>query len=381
MAAGSNELKPPIYASLALAFASFGDAFLYPFLPLNYSAVGVPIAWIGILLSINRFVRILSNARIVRLLEKYGLRTVTIIAVAFAIVSTAGYAIASGVVVWAIFRVIWGLSFSAMRISTLGYALHTSKQGFALGLTKGIQEAGPLMSLILASFILKYLETTSVFLLLTLLSLPALYFAWRLPRLDNKLTSIGSKVRLRFPSLINSITFVSSFLIDGVIVVVLGVLFVNPKGNIPLTSAAALAALYLGYRRLCLVALSPAGGRLADKIGIGKLFNISLAGVIIGLSVIASGRIEIGVILLFTFYSINVSITPGNISSWQNTRLSAVAENATWRDIGAAVGTLAGGFILASDYQKPVIVFAIFSLALLFCFHLGATNKFFYLWK
>jgi MFS family permease len=140
-----DRLKAPLYASLSLAFASFGDAFLYPFLPVNSISVGVPVVWIGVLLSINRFVRIISNSWMVHLFSKYGLRLITIIAVLLAITSTAGYAFANTIFLWLIFRVVWGLSFSAMRISTLGYALQHTQQGFVLGLTRGIQESGPMI--------------------------------------------------------------------------------------------------------------------------------------------------------------------------------------------------------------------------------------------
>jgi hypothetical protein len=37
-------IKASAFAALALAFASFGDAFLYPFLPVNFESVGIPVA-------------------------------------------------------------------------------------------------------------------------------------------------------------------------------------------------------------------------------------------------------------------------------------------------------------------------------------------------
>jgi MFS transporter, DHA1 family, multidrug resistance protein len=92
-------LKAPAFAALALAFASFGDAFLYPFLPVNFNDVGIPVVWVGLLLSVNRFVRILANTVIVHALAKYGLRSVMIVAVMLAVVSTLGYGIATGLIV------------------------------------------------------------------------------------------------------------------------------------------------------------------------------------------------------------------------------------------------------------------------------------------
>lgn len=376
--------KAPAYASLALAFASFGDAFLYPFLPVNSISVGVPVVWIGVLLSINRFVRIFSNTWMVHLFSKYGLRMITIIAVLVAITSTAGYAIANSIFIWLVFRVAWGLSFSAMRISTLGYALQQSRQGFALGLTKGIQETGPMIALFMVPVLLNYFNTTTIFLLLAGFSLPALYFAWKLPDREDRTPAMTENVFFKFPTMLNSITFVSAFLIDGIIVVVLGILFLHYKGNITLLTATTLAAIYLGYRRICLVAFSPAGGWLADRVGLGKVFNLSLAAVIIGLVMLTYGWIELGSIIVFTFYSINVAITPGKISHQQIHPLSAVAGNATWRDIGAAVGTLTGGLLLTSDYLTTILIIAIFSLTLLLIIHLGKTRstfKLLYSWK
>ncbi len=380
----NNNMKTPVYASLALAFAGIGDAFLYPFLPVNNFQVGVPVLWVGVLLSVNRFVRVFSNAWMVHLFSKYGLRTITIIAVSVAIISTAGYAIAVSVFMWLAFRICWGLSFSAMRISTLGYALQHSKYGFALGLTKGIQEVGPMIALFLAPLLLSYFDKTTIFILLSAISLPALYFAWNLPKINDRTPSLVRKTFLQFPTTSNAITFVSAFLIDGIIVIVLGILFLHYKGGITLLTATTMAALYLGYRRICLVIFSPASGRMADKIGIVRVFNISLSLMIIGLLALSFGWIETGSFIVFTFYSINSAITPGSLAKDQNHPLAAVAENATWRDIGAAVGTLTGGFLLTSTHLTSFLLFTIFSLTLLLLIHLGTARKalnLLYLWK
>lgn len=380
-----QQLKTPIYASLALAFASFGDAFLYPFLPLNALQVGVPIVWVGVLLSINRFVRIFSNTWMVHLFAKFGLRLITIIAVLLAITSTAGYAIASGILFWLIFRILWGLSFSAMRISMLGYALQQPKQGLALGISRGVYELGPMATLLLAPILLQYLESDILFMVLAALSLPAIYFAWNLPKSEDKTLPHSSKsIFLKIPSTYNTITFLSSFLIDGILIVVLGILFLHYKSDNTPIVATGLAALYLGYRRVCLVVLSPAGGWMADKIGLNKVFIFSLAFVILGLLILVSGYIEVGALIVFTFYSIHSAITPGNVSESQINPLSSVAENATWRDLGSAIGTLSGGFLISSNHLSVILFTLTLALGLLLLYHLGTAQKAYkllFLWK
>ena len=379
-----NTLKAPVYASLALAFTSFGDAFLYPFLPVNSISVGVPVVWIGVLLSINRFVRILSNAWMVHLFATYGLRVITLIAVLIAILSTAGYAVANSIFLWLVFRVAWGLSFSALRISTIGYALQHTQQGFALGLTRGVQEAGPMIALFLAPVLLATFNLSTLFFVLATLSLPALYFAWTLPKGEDKTPAVLKQSFLKIPSLLNSLTFVTAFLIDGVLIVVLGILFLHYNENISLLTATTLAAFYLGYRRICLVLFSPAGGWVGDKVGLSTMFTVSLALVILGLVLLSFGSIETGAIIIFTFYSMHAALTPGAVSQQKAHPLSAVAENATWKDMGAAVGTLVGGLLLSSDYLTTILLFTIFSLVVLLLIHVGTTQKvlkLLYLWK
>jgi MFS transporter, DHA1 family, multidrug resistance protein len=377
-------LKASAYAALALAFASFGDAFLYPFLPVNFHQVDVPVIWIGLLLSINRFVRILSNTMMLHAFAKYGLRTIMIVAVLLAITSTLGYGFATGLAMWFIFRVMWGLAFSAMRIGTLGYALNNQRQGFALGISRSLQELGPMLSLFFAPVLLQYLKPDQIFYVLALLSFPALYFALRLPTGSDKTQSLRGKWFMQWPSTLNSITLVSAIIIDGIVVVVLGVLFLQYKENISLATATTLAAFYLGYRRVCLVALSPAGGWIADKVGLNHVFNASVLFVILGLILIASGWIATGAVVVFTFYSINSAITPGSASKTNTHSLAAVAENATWRDIGAAVGTLVGGFLISSSYLQNVLQGGIAAMCILLVIHLGTVPPIFkrvFSWK
>jgi len=89
-------------------------------------------------------------------------------------------------------------------------------------------------------------------------------------------------------------------LIDSIVVVVLGVLFLHYS-----ESMTTLAAFYLGYRRICSVELSPAGGWIADKIGMNRVFNISIACVIVGLIVISLGLIGTGVVIVFSLNQVD----------------------------------------------------------------------------
>lgn len=377
-------LKASAFAALTLAFASFGDAFLYPFLPLHFDDVGIPLAWVGLLLSVNRFVRIISNTAIVHALAKYGIRTMVLLAALLAVMSTFGYGIASGWGIWLLFRIMWGLAFSILRLGTLSYALQQQRRGFALGISKGIQEAGPMAALLMTPFILEYFEPAKIFYLLALLSVPSFYFAWQLPRVSDKTQPLKSMNFFQWPSSLNSITFISAMLIDGIVVVVMGVLFLHDGVDVTPITATVLAAFYISYKRVCLVAFSPVGGWIADRVGFERIFNISTIFVIAGLILILTGWMRTGFIVVFTFYSMNTTVTPGSIAQDNNHSLAAAAENATWRDIGAALGTLLGGFLIASAHLHTVLIVIIFVFICFLFVHLGISLRPFkqlFIWK
>jgi len=54
--------KGVFLSSFAMAFAGLGDALLYPVLPVYGEEMGFSVFWIGVFLSINRFIRIPGNS-------------------------------------------------------------------------------------------------------------------------------------------------------------------------------------------------------------------------------------------------------------------------------------------------------------------------------
>jgi DHA1 family multidrug resistance protein-like MFS transporter len=374
-----QNFQPPVYAALALAFSSFGDAFLYPFLPLHGKNLGMTVAWIGTLLSINRFARIFTNAIVARACGIYGFRLVTVVAVLLAIFSTAGYAFASGMGAWVLCRICWGLSYSVLRLSAIAYSLDHERQGFSLGLSKSIQEAGPMITLIAAPFLFQ-MDVNIVFFTLAVASIPALYFASMLPPKFSVTTPFSLKRFLKFPSAFNLLTFFSAILIEGILVVTIGVLLLSYSDNISILEASILAAFYLGYRRVCLIIFSPFGGWIADRYGLERVFVVSFALFLSGLFLLTSGWIEAGAIIIFAFYSVLSALTPGAVSSTRELPVEAVSENATWRDVGAALGTLAGGLLLASQHVLISILSCTILLSILFLYYTATLDRPFKYW-
>lgn len=367
----NQSLKPSILSALVLAFASFGDAFLYIALPVNGLQMNVPVVWIGFLLSINRFVRIIANQLFAYLFNQFGFRRITIVAAVFAMLTTFSYGMATDVVLWIIARIIWGFCFSALRISSISYSLRNKKQGFSLGLNKGLQELGPIIALLVGPSLLQMTNPSTTFFIFGMVSVSAIIISWYLPELHHIPFDFTFSFNI-IPSSFNLLTFLSSFFIQGILIVTITKLLVSQ--NISLIALSAIAGMYLAYRRICTVFISPFGGIFADKFGLNKVYLTTLFLSASGLLLIAIGFTKTGIITAFTFNSITAALAPSNAIDRAANHLKAVAENSTWSDIGAATGALIAGSFLVSTHLNSVFFIATFALFVACIFHIKTTN-------
>ena len=275
-----------------------------------------------------------------------------------------GYGSGLGVISLVIFRVFWGIAFSILRMSTLAYAFRQDNIGFSLGISRSSQELGPMFALLAGPILLSYFSKESTFFYLALFSLPGLFYAIKLPELNYKPSPTNSGF-LHPPSMPDIITFLVTFAIEGLLIVVIGMFLAKNDVQFSGWMITTLAAGYLAYRRICFILFSPFGGIMADKVGVHKVFNISLLFICIGLAMLLVGWSTIALILIFTFNSVNSSISPAYSSRNRKDKLEAVSTNATWRDIGSATGTFAGGLLLGTSVVSEVFIITTFILVTL----------------
>jgi len=366
----NQKLKPSVISGLVLAFSSFGDAFLYVVLPVNAPQMKVPLVWIGILLSINRFVRIVANQLFANLFHRFGFKKITIAAALLSMITTFYYSHAGGIVVWLTVRIVWGFCYSALRMSAIGYSLQAENRGFSLGLNKGLQEIGPVIALLVGPILLRWMAPSSTFLIFSLLSVPAIILAFYLPEITPSQDKIQFNINF-IPSTFNLLTFLASFFVQGILIVTITKLLAPQSST--MIAIAALAGIYLAYRRICTILIAPLGGIFADKFGIDKTFIISIVLTAVGLLLIANGLTAAGIIVAFTFNSFTSALAPGSIAEGDR-HLTSIAANSTWNDIGTAFGALMSGLLLESDNLNIIFAIATFMLMAACTFHIKTTN-------
>src|SRR5690606_15813109 len=135
-------------AAATLALALPGDTVLYLLLPMYAAEFGVSLAEAGVLLAANRLVRILGYGWVARFYARRGDRPACMLAAATATLCAIGYATLSGF--WALIpmRLLWGLSFAALNLST--QAMATSEPSGAArrnGRSRAIIAVGPVLAL------------------------------------------------------------------------------------------------------------------------------------------------------------------------------------------------------------------------------------------
>lgn len=356
-------MKLPMFASFSLTFALMGDAFLYSFLPVNALSIHVPIIWIGTILSINRFTRILLNPVILRVFSLVGFRIPIIFAATVSVLATAGYGAGFGIAALLLLRVLWGISYSVLRVGAITYAMDYPKKGLALGISQSIVESGPLLALLVGPVLFDLISPGSIFLVIALLSTPGIYFAFNLKDRDWP-PALQFSFKVSFPSIFNRLAFLGAFAVDGMLVVLIGALLIEEQPNWSPVEITAATAGFLIFRRVCSLLISPFAGWSADRYGLVNIYSGSILLISLGLLLATNGWVLSGLMLVFTFYNVNASLAAGAASAGQADVTHAVSNNATFRDAGSAFGALTGGFLLANDNLS--LIFTAITLLLVF---------------
>jgi MFS family permease len=132
-----------------------GDSFLYSLLPLEAKNLGIALPLVGVLLSANRLVRLISNTSASTVFERLGPRLPFLMAVVLSLITTAAYGIGWGFVMFLTARLGWGVAWSALRQG--GYqAVWTgdeSARGRLMGLLWGLIRLGSAASVVLGGYL------------------------------------------------------------------------------------------------------------------------------------------------------------------------------------------------------------------------------------
>jgi MFS family permease len=145
---------PAIAAALVVAASLMGDTLLYTVLPVSAARLGISRPVVGVILSANRWVRLLTNPLAARLYERFPAGALVVVAVAIAALSTATYALPAWLAVFVLGRLLWGFSYSLLRLGSFLAAIDDAQghAGRMIGNTRAIWGVGYLAGAVYAPF-------------------------------------------------------------------------------------------------------------------------------------------------------------------------------------------------------------------------------------
>src|SRR5882757_1029278 len=256
------------HSAIALAVALPSDTCLYLLLPMFAPQFGVSIFEVGLLLAANRLIRIMGYGFVAHFYSRRGDRPTDTLAVIASAIASLGYATISGVWLLLPFRLLWGLAFAALNLSTLAMAT-AEAEGAARrnGRSRAIIAIGPTVALPLGALLAEQLQLgpRAIFFVLTAVALVGLLATRRLPATPHPV--VASR-KLQLPTSLDVWSFLEGFTLDGLFVIGLGYL---GKDLMPTGGAVMAAALLMALRYFCEIVMSPIGGRMAERLGAERL--------------------------------------------------------------------------------------------------------------
>ena len=378
-----------VYAVSPTAAVIMGDSLMYVVLPVAAVEFGVADQfglaasfWIGLALSINRFIRLISNALAASVYQRFGMRWPFVASIAAGSLTTLAYGLGSGLVVLLLARALWGVSYSHMRLAaqlTAFGAGTTAMRGRLMGFFNSGQRLGSLIAVTAGATLFQLTSREVTFAALAGVGLLGMVIATRAPNLRperasssagglrgrlnawnlavSTLPGYGRKLRVRLLS-ISLMRFATAFAGNGLVIATVAPYlaeFADEDGNVLGGSLAVvtLAGLLVGFRWLSDLGLAVPLGYLSDRVGrrlsVACGMAAMLASLVLAVALDSVVALVAGIPLLFiASVGVNVALDAAiGETSPASARAAVLGRYSTWLDLGAALGPFAGFLIAA----------------------------------
>lgn len=367
--------------SIAVALSLLGDQMLYAVLPVTHDAMGVPVTAVGLLLSANRWVRLLTNTLAARTITRCGREWPFILALLLGSATTITYGVVHGVGVFLVARLLWGTAWSFIRMEGLSTVLDVASEqtrGRYMGCYLSVSRLGSAVATLMGGILTDLIGFRATFLLFGALTGAAALLAYyemgqrhkqglaqhvdttatvvtvpeSAPPVQDPVGQLGGHTW--WPMAVASFGTFSSFLvIGGLGSATLGYMLRSRFGATPalgplLIGVASLTGFLLSCRGFLDLGFAPIAGHLADRWGRYRL--IIMAMLLAFLTMLAFAlqpplpvvialvtlMFTAGTTLQVAFDAVAGDITP------PGKRRSFLSLFVTWQDLGAATGPLLG---------------------------------------
>ena len=140
-----------------------------------------------------------------------------ILAAVLATLSTATYGLSLGFISLFCARIIWGIAYSILVLSTLFYAVENKKRaGTKVGISQSIQRIGSIISLLVGTWYVTYVGPEMIFIIMAIPTSLGVFIAFSLPKDKVNVSNVwNNKLQLRRPNSFECLYFLQGYGVDG----------------------------------------------------------------------------------------------------------------------------------------------------------------------
>ena len=361
--------RPVVVIALVTAICLLGDSALYVLLPSRLEVFAVSPTGAGLILGVNRYVRVLSNTGAAWVFERAGFHGPFLFAVLLAVATTMSYGLFTGF--WPLFIAhgLWGVSWSFLRLG--GYlavidAAGGTAMGRLMGVLQSVSRSGSLFAVVVGGILADAIgrpDTFLVFGTLTLLALGLVPFA-RVPRDLGRRPEPPARARAALspdqPSadvwrirLLYAQAAVVWLLIPGLFVSTAGYLVSTVAADGAVIAGAvigvgALTGVLVGVRWVGDLGLGALFGHLSDRLGRPRVILMAMAIAASAMAVVAvSPTLAVAlpafsvIFVASTALMVSLNASAAELAPPER-RAAVLSRYATWADVGSGTGPIVG---------------------------------------
>lgn len=371
--------KRVVGIALITAVAVMGDAMLFIVLPIYWRDFGLTALWqIGLLLSINRFVRLPINPLVGLFYKHFQLRTGLFIAVIIAILTTASYGLLQQFWLLFMMRALWGVAWSLLRLGgflTVIDVTDDTNRGQYVGLYNGLWGIGGLVGMLAGGLLVDQTSiffVTTLFAVIGLLAIPVVWFLVPVTKVTNseekKENPFSGKWLTPYVGMVLVTGTAMGFIVFGLFASTLSPLieriYTNEWTVSQLTiGAATLAGIVQAIRWSWDPFVAPLIGKVLDATK-SRIRILLLPLFVGGILLIVLGNIQsivllIVTLLLFQLMStifVTTTDTLATSAAAQTDRVKVMTAHTVVVDVGAALGPLLS-FIVIEFYNLTMVYY------------------------
>ena len=360
--------RPVVIVAIVTAICLLGDSALYILLPSRLETFAVSPAEAGLILGVNRYIRVLSNSLAGWVYERLGFRGPFVFAVLIAVVTTAAYGLFTGF--WPLFIAhgVWGVSWSFLRLG--GYlAVIDSAGGVTvgryMGALQGISRGGSLFAVLIGGILADAIggrETLLVFAAITLTAFVVVPFGRVAPELGRRAAPASDEAKQPHALPRADVWRIRTLYAEAAVVwLIVAGIFVSTAGYLVRTLAedgtavlglvlgvGTLSGLLVGVRWMSDLGLGPVFGHVSDRQGRPRVILTAMVLAIAAMLTVAVRPTLLVALPAFTvvfvagtalMVSLNASIAD---LAPPERRAAVLSRYATWADVGSGTGPIIG---------------------------------------